>query len=239
MDNNIEQRVYDSFGVLSPEQRAAQAGAPVGDMGQEPNEAPYVPVDIYQRDAISIREEAKKVRPKGSSSMVRSVAKSVIEGDGSIGLAKMYDEAEDTVEELREQGERTRADIARKQYMEDKFIPAVETVIRFTSPDELLNCKDVLAALDKYALGTGSMSGYTASYIKQAYGDLLGKDLDGRFQHSDPFVCDAVNRIKRLVYIDNIRSAVGVAKQTKDMIDRGEHMANSDDYALLSKVANF
>lgn len=196
-------------------------------------------VDIYQRDATSIRDEAKRVRPKGSSSMVRAVAKSVIEGDGSIGLAKMYDEAEDTVEELREQGERTRADIARKQYMEDKFIPAVETVIRFTSPDELLNCKDILAALDKYALGTGSMSGYTASYIKQAYGDLLGKDLDGRFQHSDPFVRDAVSRIKRLVYIDNIRSAVGVAKQTKDMIDRGEHMANSDDYALLSKVANF
>lgn len=239
MDNSIEQRVYDSFGVLPPEQRAAQAGAPAENMGQEPEEAPYVPVDIYQRDATSIRDEAKRVRPKGSSSMVRAVAKGVIEGDGSIGLAKMYDEAEDTVEELREQGERTRADIARKQYMEDKFIPAVETVIRFTSPDELLNCKDVLAALDKYALGTGSMSGYTASYIKQAYGDLLGKDLDGRFQHSDPFVCDAVSRIKRLVYIDNIRSAVGVAKQTKDMIDKGEHMANSDDYALLSKVANF
>ena len=239
MDNNIEQRVYDSFGVLSPEQRAAQAGAPAGDMGQEPNEVPYVPVDIYQRDATSIREEAKRIRPRGSSSLVRAVAKGVIEGDGSIGLAKRYDEAEDMVEELRKQGERTRADIARKQYMDDQFIPAIETVINFTSPDEMLNCKDVLTAFDKYAIGTGSMSGYTASYIKQAYGDLLGKDLDGRFQHSDPFVCDAVCRIKRLVYRDNIRSAIGVAKQAKTSVDKGEHMANADDYALLSKVANF
>ena len=204
-----------------------------------PEDAEIETVDIYQRDANAIRDEAKRIRPRGSSSLVRAVAKGVIEGDGSIGLAKMYDEAEDMVEELREQGERTRADIARKQYMEDQFIPAIETVINFTSPDEMLNCKDVLAAFDKYALGTGSMNGYTASYIKQAYGDLLGKDLDGRFLHSDPFVCEAVSRVKRLVYRDNIRSAVGVAKQAKDSIDKGEHMANADDYALLSKVANF
>ena len=196
-------------------------------------------VDIYQRDSESIANEAKKTRPKGSSARVRAVAKGVIEGDGSAGLAKIYDEAEDTVEDLREQGERSRADIARKQYMEDQFIPAIETVIRFTSPDEMLNCKDVLTAFDKYALGTGSMSGYTASYIRKAYGDWLGKDLDGRFQYSDQTVCDAVRRIKSLVYVDNIRAAIGLAKQVKNSVDKGEHMANADDYALLSKVANF
>ena len=204
-----------------------------------PEDANVEPVDIYQRDATSIREEAKRVRPKGSSSMVRAVAKSVIEGDGTIGLAKRYDNAEDIVEDLRERGERNRADIARKQYMEDVFIPAIETVIRFSSPDEMLNCTDVLKEFDKYALGTGSMSGYTASYIRKAYGDLLGKDLDGRFKTSDPFVSRAIMRIKSLVYADNIRSAMGVARQTKEAIDNGEHIANNDDYALLSRVANF
>lgn len=197
------------------------------------------PIDIYQRDASARLEESKKIRPKGSSSRVIAVTEKVIEGDGSIGLAKRYDEAEDTVEELREQGERGRSEIARRQYMEDVFIPAIETVIRFSSPDELLNCREALSALDKYALGTGSMKGYTASYIRQAYGDLLGKDIDGRFTRSDQFVCDAVSRIKNLVYMDSIRAAVGVANQAKKAIDKGEHMANSDDYALLSKVANF
>lgn len=202
-------------------------------------ESAPTPTDIYQRDADALREESKKIRPRGSSALVVEVTDSVVNGDGVIGLAKKYNDAQDAVKHLRSQGEKNRADIMRKQYMEESFIPAIETVIRFSSPDEVLNCREALSALDKYALGTGSMSGYTASYIKQAYGDLLGKDLDGRFQHSDPYVCDAVSRVKRLVYVDNIRSAVGVAKQAKEMIDKGEHMANSDDYALLSKVANF
>lgn len=202
-------------------------------------EAAAAPVDIYQRDAAARLDESKKTRPMGSSTMVREVAKGIIEGDGTIGLAKIYDEAKDTVEYLRDQGEKNRADIARKQYMEDSFIPSVETVIRFTSPDEVLNCKDVLSALDKYALGTGNMRGYTAAYIRKAYGDLLGKDLDGRFQHSDQFVADAICRIKNLVYNDNIRSAVGLASQVKKSVDKGEHMSNQEDYSLLAKVANF
>ena len=83
------------------------------------------------------------------------------------------------------------------------------------------------------------MKGYSASYIRQAYGDLLGKDIEDKFGASDPFVHEAIMRIKSLVFMDNIRSAVGLAKQTKERVDKGEHMASEDDYALLSRVANF
>ena len=199
------------------------------------------PVDVYQRDANARFEEFKKVRPRGSSALVLMVTKSIIDGEGmeDSGLASAYDEAKDMVESLREQGENNRAEIARKQYMEDRFIPSIETVITYTSPDELLNCREALRALDKCALGVGSMDGYTASYVRSAYGDLLGKDLDNRFGTSDPYVCHAVGRIKSLVYQDKIRAAMGVAKQIKKSIDAGQNMANEDDYSLISRVANF
>lgn len=196
-------------------------------------------VDLYKQKTSAANSEMKKTRPNGSSSRVNAIAKEIIDGNGASGLSKAYDEYSDRIELLRGNGERNRADIAKKQYMDEKFLPAVESVIRFSSPDELLNCKEALSAFDKYALGAGSMSGYTASYIRQAYGDLLGKDLDGRFNKSDQFVADAVRRIKFLSASDNIRSAVGLANQIKKSIDNGEHIADDDDYALIVRVANF
>lgn len=233
--NQMLQKIQESTDAELQASKEYYAELPEEDDAKQPEK----PVDIYQRDAAARLEESKKRRPRGSSARVIAVTNKVIDGDGSIGLAKRYDEAEDMVEELVDQGERARADIARKQYMEDVFIPAIETVIRFTTPDEVLNCKEALSALDKYALGAGSMKGYSASYIRQAYGDLLGKDIEDKFGASDPFVHEAIMRIKSLVFMDNIRSAVGLAKQTKERVDKGEHMASEDDYSLLSRVANF
>ena len=104
-------------------------------------------VDLYNKGAEKMRNESKKVRPHGSSPMVAAVTQSIINGDGVAGLAKFYDRAEETVEALKEKGEPGRADIMKQQYMEEHFIPAVETVIRYSSPDERLNCKEALDAL--------------------------------------------------------------------------------------------
>lgn len=196
-------------------------------------------VDLYKQRMSAANAESKRTRPNGSSPRVSIVTQKLIDGDGSFGLEKAFKEYRDKIEKLKEGGEKSRAEIAKNQYMDERFIPAVETVIRYSSPDELLNCKDALKALDKLALGTGGMDGYTASYVRQAYGDLLGKDLDGRFNTSDPFVADAVRRIKRLTYANNIRAAVGFAEQVKKQIDKGEHIADDDDYSLIVRVANF
>lgn len=198
-------------------------------------------VDLYKRDADARREESKKVRPNGSSALVKTVTQSVIDGDGipGAGLANAYKRAEEDVTYFKERGEPGRADIARKQYMDEKFIPAVETVVNYTTPDEVLNSKDALSALDKYALVLGNARGYTAAYIRSAYGDLLGKDLYGDFDNSDQTVKETVCRIKLLSDTDQIRTAVGVAKQIKSKIDNGENIASEDDYALIGRVAAF
>ena len=206
-----------------------------------PEEEVVEPVDVYNRNATARYEESKKKRPNGSSSLVKAVVKSVIDGDGDprAGLAHALKRAEDDCDILRRNGERSRADIARQQYMEERFIPAVEVVVNYTSPDEVLNCKEALDELDKYALGVGSSKGYTASYIRQAYGDLLGQDINGSADISDQYVAEKVRAIKMLSEMDDIRTAVSLAKQTKASVDKGEHIANSDDYELLGRVANF
>lgn len=235
MNNNMIERVYSSFGVLPPEQRAAQP-TDTADVNETP-----VFVDMYQQDVNDMRTEQRKTRPRGSSPIVLASAKAVISGDGvpAAGLAQAYKRAKEDRDMLKGKGEPGRADIVVNQYMEEHFLPAVETIIRFSSPDELLNCKPALSALDKLALGTGSMVGYTASYVRSAYGDLLGKDLDSRFGQSDPAVRDSVQRIKALSASDKIRSAIGVAKQIKKQIDDGERMASEDDYEVIARVVAF
>lgn len=198
-------------------------------------------VDMYQQDVNKIRSESKKSRPRGSSPVVLAATKAAISGDGmpAAGLAQAYKRAKNDRDMLKAKGEPGRADIVVNQYMDEYFRPAVETIIRFSSPDELLNCKGALSALDKLALGTGSMNGYTASYVRSSYGDLLGEDLDGRFGQSDPVVRDSVRRIKLLSNADKIRSAVGVAKQIKKQIDNGECMASEDDYDVIARVVAY
>lgn len=234
MNNDVVQQVYNSFGVLPPEQRAAQPAE------EDVNETVDF-VDMYQQDVNKMRDESKKRRPRGSSPVVLASTKAAISGDGmpANGLAQAYKRAKDAVVALRVKGEPGRADMVKRQYMEERFLPAVEAIIRFSSPDELLNCKEALRTLDKYALGTGSMSGYTASYIRSAYGNLLGKDLDNRFDKSDPAISQMVMRVRVLSDKGDIRNAIGVAKQAKKQIDNGENMASEYDYDLISRVVAY
>lgn len=204
-------------------------------------EAAPEPVDIYQQRVDSRYEESKRVRPNGSSAVVNAAVKAVIDGDGvpGAGLEAAHKKAKDDIDLLKSKGDITRAEMARQQYMDEKFIPAIEVVIRYASPDELLNSREALKALDEMAISAGSAKGYTASYVKSAYSGLLGQNLNGDYNRSDDTVADSVRRIKMLSEVDNIRAAVGVAKQIKKKIDEGENIASEDDYELIGRVASF
>ena len=194
-------------------------------------------VDIYQRDRDRLRDVSRKSYPNGSSKAVNMALYAVIDGIGAEGLAKAYNRAKDDIDALKSQGERGRAEVRRNQYMAEDFMPAVEIVVNSTSPDEVLNSKQALDELDKYALVVpgGSGKGYTATYIRQAYGNQLGQQ-EGR---SDASVRSDVMRINAMLDSGDTRTAVGIANKLKERIDRGEAMADDVDYELIGRVVSF
>ena len=204
-------------------------------------ETPAAPTDLYKRNAGSARAEQKKRRPNGSASIVKAVTKSVVTGDGQrgAGLAPAYKKARDDSDFFKKRGEEDRAEIVRNQYMEEHFLPAVEVVIAYSSPDELLNCREALAALDQYALGIGKTNGYTAQYVRSAYGNALGEDYSARTGKSDDYVTRIVYRIKMLANGGSNREAISLAVSAKKDIDEGTHIASDGDYALIGRVASF
>lgn len=193
------------------------------------------PIDIYQRDIERAEAVRRKSYPKGSSKAVDMSVYAVIDGVGAEGLAKAYRRAKADIEALKDRGERGRADIMRQQYMQENFLPAVEIVVNSTSPDEVLNSKRALDELDKYALLEGSGKGYTATYIRQAYGNQLGQQT-GR---SDASVRSGVMRINALLDEGRVREALGVANDLLDKIKRGAAIADDVDYDLLGKITSY
>lgn len=193
------------------------------------------PVDIYQRDQERIRDMNTKRYPKGSSAIVNMALYAVLDGMGAEGLAHAYKRAREDANALKEKGEKGRAELRRKQYMEEFFLPAVELVVNSTSPDEVLNSKTALNELDKYTLLEGAGKGYTASYIRQAYGDQLGQ-VEGR---SDDAVRSGVQRLNFLLDDGQIRTAYGLANKLKNKIERGEAMADEMDYDLICRVVAY
>lgn len=202
-----------------------------------PSDEPKMPepVDVYQRNQDRIYNVGQKSYPKGSSHAVNMSVYAVIDGVGTEGLAKAFKRAQDDVDALKDQGERGRAELRRQQYMQENFLPAVEIVVNSTSPDEVLNSKQALEELDKYALLEGSGKGYTATYIRQAYGNQLGQQ-EGR---SDASVRSGVMRINSLLDNGQIRTAVGIANDLKEKVDKGEAMADDIDYDLIGRVVSF
>ena len=204
-------------------------------------ETPAVPTDLYKRNAWSARAEQKKRRPNGSASIVKAVTRSVLTGDGQrgAGLSPAFKRAKDDSDFFRKRGECDRAEIVRNQYMEDNFLPAVEAIIAYSSPDELLNCPEALNALDKFVMGIGSTKGYTAQYIRSAYGNALGEDYAGRTGRSDDYVKRMICRIKMLADGGSNREAISLAVTAKKDIDGGSHIASDEDYELIGRVAAY
>ena len=191
--------------------------------------------DVYQRNLDRINDVNRKSFPKGSSAAVNMSTYAVINGVGAEGLAKAFRRAKCDIDMLKDKGERGRADIRRQQYMQEDFLPAVEIVVNSTSPDEVLNSRRALDKLDEYALLEGSGRGYTATYIRQAYGNQLGQK-EGR---SDASVRSDVMRLNSLLDQGQIRSALGLANKMKDRIDRGEAQADDIDYELIGRVVAY
>ena len=231
-DNDLAARIAAANDKFLTGEEDVNAPHLISDDGKEEKQI-IAPIDIYQHNLNKRIINSKKQFPKGSRALVLAATKDVVDGEGGLSRAKAR--AEDDIESLKRNGYRDRAEIMTRQYMEEKFLPAIEAVIHYTSPDELLNCKEALAVLDKMALGVGSKSGYTAAYVRQAYGDQLGKKQG----ESDPTVVSDIRRIRMLVDDDQMRTAIGLAKKLKTQIDDGEHMASPEDYALLGRMVAY
>lgn len=193
------------------------------------------PVDMYKQTQEKIREVEKKPSPNGASSDVNMGVYAVIDGMGIEGLPKLFKRAKEDIELLKERGEKNKVELRRQQYMQENFLPAVEAVVNATSPDEVLNSKRALSTLDKYALLEGSGSGYTASYIRQAYGNQLGQ-VEGR---SDDSVRSGVMRLNTLLDNGQVRAAVDLANKLKKQIDNGSAQADDVDYEVIGRVVSY
>lgn len=198
-------------------------------------EESFSPVDLYQRDRNRIYDVSQKSYPKGSSRAVEMATYGVIDGNGAEGLGHAYRRAKDDINTLKERGERGRAELVKTQYMQEHFLPAIEVVVAASSPDELLNDNRALAELDKYALLDGASKGYTASYIRQAYGNQLGQKT-GR---SDSVVRAEIIKINQLLDMGEIRMAHSAADRIKKKIDDGGAMADDLSYDFLGRVVSF
>ena len=225
--NDIESRIQAVTDEMFNEAKAYRE--------QELPMAPPQPVDIYQRDRNRIYSVNKKTFPKGSSAIVNTAVNAVLDGMGAEGLARAYKRAKDDSDALMARGERGRAKLRRQQYMQENFLPAVEIVVNSTSPDEVLNSQKALEELDKYVLLEGAGKGYTGTYIRQAYGNQLGQ-VTGR---SDDSVRSGVRKINELLDEGEIMTALGIAGKLKDQIDKGEHIADDNDYELIGRVVSY
>lgn len=183
-------------------------------------------VDLYKQNTNKMREESKKAYPRGASTLTAKIAEEALGG-----LARQKKRAEVDSDYWKKRGDDERAQMVKDQYMEECFLPAVEMVVISATPDEVLNAKDILSKFDDLTFEYGP--GYTASYIRTAYGDQLGNTTNV----SDGYVRDAVARIKGLAAMDQIRAAYGIAKKLKDEIDQGNHSASDDDYEIIVRVA--
>lgn len=225
--NDLEERIKEVSGEMFGEAKALR---------NQPEQVPMpAPVDIYQRNRDRVESVNKKSFPRGSSAVVNVAVQSVVNGEGADGLVKAYNEAKNESDALKQRGERGRAELRRQQYMQEYFLPALELVINATSPDEVLNSEKALKEMDKYVLLEGSGSGYTASYIRQAYGNQLGQ-ATGR---SDASVRSGVMRINALLDQGEVRMALGIANNLKQKIDKGEAIADDVDYELIGRIVAF
>lgn len=227
-------RLYDSFKMGAVEKNLSKRAE---EKAKAQEELPVIPepVDIYQRNQDRLYEYKQKSFPKGASAIVNTAVTSVIEGAGAEGLARAYKRAKDDSEALKDKGERGRAQLVKQQYMQEHFLPAVELVVNSSSPDELLSSPKALDELDKYALLEGSGKGYTATYVRQAYGNQLGQ-VEGR---SDDFVRSGVRRINMLLDDGQVRTAVSMANNLKKKIENGEAIADDSDYDLIGRVVAY
>ena len=199
----------------------------------EPKEVPDLPPaprDYYTEYKKQYRKLGDMDFPNGARGKVLVGANETVRT-----LKQAYLVAKERSERLAANGDNSRAQMVIDQYMNERFMPAIEAIVRTNSADELINSKESLDALDKYVLTPrGSGKGFTRAFVQSLYDEELG----GTVSKSDMEVRHAVEEIKDLTFRGQVRSAVGKATKLLQQIDMGAHMADGDDYALLLKVAS-
>lgn len=199
---------------------------------EEGNDQPspvQLPVDLADLMRRQRLKESRTPRPIGASPRVKADIEYVAKK-----LEREYNMAKDTVKTLTANGDTARARMAQDQYMNDVFLPMLESLAHIVPADELMNASTSLNELDKYVLTPGgSGEGYARAFLQQLYSDGSGRAEP----RTDGFVEDAIRRIQWMVADGQIRTAVGLATKTKAAIDKGEHSASKDDYEVLQRVA--
>lgn len=227
MERNWEKWLTETNKEIAPEMTPVQEP-------DVPEVADQGPIDIYNVMDLNGIKESRMMRPNGASPRIKDEVEYVINGANGNSLKYAYRVAKSQSDALAKRGDTMRAKMIKQQYMDDKFLPSVEALVRLTSADQLINSADAMKELDALVLTNGgNPSGFTRSFIEQLYQHDLGTTMPS----SDSYVKDAVMRISRLVGTDQIRTAVGLASRTLAQIENGEHSADDSDYQLLLKVA--
>ena len=198
-----------------------------GDLGgSDPEVVKFT--DYYHEGSKNRLKMAQKPISHGSSPHTAIAMRATVEN-----LRPRYAKAKDDSESLKLAGDTVRSDMMREQYMDEQFLPAVETLVQLYGADDVLANQSVLSELDKLTLVNGSGSGYTKAFILALHPD----DLRSQQSLSDGFVIKALRDINGLVAQNQIRSAIAVAKRIKESIDNGENAASPDDYDIIQRVA--
>lgn len=202
----------------------------VGDStGPGSEEVPVRPVDTWQMYADARREYDRKRFPNGATRKFKLQAEGALDG-----LRNAYNHAKMDIDNAIQHGDKMRARLWRQQYMEENFMPAIDTLVLTGSADELLGMGEILSEFDKLSMLDGvSGKGYTEALIRSLYDDQLG-NMKSR---SDAMVASEMAEINKLVNAGNIRAAVGRANKMLDKINAGENAADDSDYLALQKVA--
>ena len=186
------------------------------------------PVDMWQVYADARREYDRKSFPNGATKKYGIEAKKALQA-----LSCAYDKAKANIDSALKRGDKMRARLWRQQYMEDNFMPAVDTLVLLGSADELLGMGDILDEFDQKTILEGvSGKGYTAALIRSLYDSQLGSSK----AKSDAIVKDTVTKVSEMAERGDIRGAVGMAERMLKKIEAGENAADDYDYDILQKV---
>lgn len=184
------------------------------------------PIDMYQQ-SFNQRKAQFKPRTQGSRPIMKKYLPDVLDR-----IKIPYQKAKDDSEYAKKIGDTMRAQMIQQQYMGDYFLPAVDAIVRLASKQDLLSSKEALAQLDEFALVEGSRgNGFTEAFVAQMYEDGMQPIV------SDGVVRKAIQRITELCNQDQIRVAVGMARDIKEKVDSGENIAVPEDYKIIQKVA--
>lgn len=216
-DEQIEEKVMALFGDGEEEVETTET--------TEETVAP--PVDLYQQGASQRREKLTS-KGRGASPRLALSLEQILAGPLPIG----YKQAKHQSEQMEKQGDVRRSQLVKQQYMQEYYMPAVDALVRLSSPEQMLASEQVLKELDKFVLIPGSRgTGYTRAFVLSMYEEGVQP------AQSDHEVELAVNKVKQYCYDGLIRQAVGLADRTLSSIERGENYAIPEDFELLEQVS--